>query len=61
MKSTHLLIKQLAYRNDQANLNAAKDHTNVGAHAHAKIDLIDLPEMDSGFVVDQAKHCRDDY
>jgi len=45
---------------DQPNLNAAKDDTQVGADAEAEVHLVDLPRVEHDMVVDQPQHRGDD-
>ena len=45
---------------DQPNLNAAKDDTQVGDDAEAEVHLVDLPRVEHDMVVDQPQHRGDD-
>lgn len=54
------LASDPTYCNDQTNLDAGKDNTEVCAHTHKEVNFVYLPEMDGGFVVDEAKHGSDD-
>lgn len=48
------------YRDNETNFDTSKDNTEKSPHANAKVDLINLPKMNGGFVVDEAEHGGDD-
>ena len=50
-----------SYRYDKADFNTAKNDANVCTHAHNEVEFINLPEMQGGFVVDEAEHGGYDY
>lgn len=52
--------KTTSYRDDQANFNTGEDDAGISADADNEIELIDLPEVNGGLVVDEAKHGRND-
>jgi len=45
---------------DQPDLDAAKDDTQVGTNAEAEVHLVDLPRVEHGMVVNQPQHRGDD-
>lgn len=44
------------YGYDEANLNATKDDTKISSKANTEVDFVNLPEVNSSFIVDEAQH-----